>query len=79
MRKRNLALALFLITSPLFAQTKTIAERLGYPADSKLLILHADDLAVAHSEDAASFDALDQTRRHLRQHHDSLPLAHRSC
>jgi hypothetical protein len=42
------------------AQTKTIAERLGYPRDSKLLIIHADDLAVAHSEDAASFDALDQ-------------------
>jgi chitin disaccharide deacetylase len=42
------------------AQTKTIAERLGYPADSKLLILHADDLAIAHSEDAASFDALDR-------------------
>ena len=42
------------------AQTKTIAERLGYPPDSKLLILHADDLAVAHSEDAASFDALDK-------------------
>jgi chitin disaccharide deacetylase len=40
--------------------TKTIAERLGYPADSKLLIIHADDLAVAHSEDAASFDALDK-------------------
>jgi chitin disaccharide deacetylase len=42
------------------AQTKTIAERLGYPADAKLLIIHADDLAVAHSVDAASFDALDK-------------------
>ncbi|MGB2900567.1 MAG: polysaccharide deacetylase family protein [Candidatus Acidiferrum sp.] len=42
------------------AQTKTIAERLGYPADAKLLIVHADDLAVAHSVDAASFDALDK-------------------
>jgi chitin disaccharide deacetylase len=41
-------------------QTKTVAERLGYPRDSKLLIIHADDLAVAHSEDAASFDALDR-------------------
>jgi predicted glycoside hydrolase/deacetylase ChbG (UPF0249 family) len=41
-------------------QTKNIAERLGYPRDAKLLIIHADDLAVAHSEDAASFDALDQ-------------------
>ena len=42
------------------AQTKTVAERLGYPADAKLLIVHADDLAVAHSVDAASFDALDK-------------------
>jgi predicted glycoside hydrolase/deacetylase ChbG (UPF0249 family) len=48
----------FVMTS--FAQTRTIAERLGFPADSKLLIIHADDLAVAHSEDAASFDALDK-------------------
>lgn len=63
MRKVYLAIAILLITSPLsssFAQTKTVAERLGYPADSKLLIIHADDLAVAHSEDAASFDALDR-------------------
>lgn len=43
-----------------YGQVKTIAARLGYPADSKLLIIHADDLGVAHSEDAASFDALDQ-------------------
>ena len=44
----------------LAAQPSTIAERLGYPANSKLLIVHADDLAVAHSEDSASFDALDK-------------------
>jgi chitin disaccharide deacetylase len=43
-----------------FAQSKTLAERLGYPRDSKLLIIHADDLAVSHSEDSASFDALDK-------------------
>ncbi len=60
MHKFNLAFAILLITPLGFAQTKTIAERLGYPADSKLLIIHADDLAVAHSEDAASFDALDR-------------------
>jgi len=53
-------IALFLGSlTPALAQSKTIAERLGYPPDSKLLIIHADDLAVAHSEDAASFDALD--------------------
>ena len=60
MHIRNLALAILLITSPLVAQTKSIAERLGHPANSKLLIIHADDLAVAHSQDAASFDALDK-------------------
>jgi predicted glycoside hydrolase/deacetylase ChbG (UPF0249 family) len=50
-----------LLTIYLSAQTKTIAERLGYAADAKLLIIHADDLAVAHSVDAASFDALDKS------------------
>src|SRR6267378_5039029 len=49
-----------LVASTLSAQTKTIAERLGHPADSKLLILHADDLGAAHSVDVASFDALDK-------------------
>jgi chitin disaccharide deacetylase len=43
------------------AQSPSIARRLGYPADAKLLIVHADDLAVAHSVDAASFAALDQS------------------
>ena len=38
-------------------QTKTIAERLGYPADAKLLIVHADDLGVAHSVNEASIKA----------------------
>ena len=60
---RNPALVMLFLLSLLsstFGQSKTIAERLGYPRDSKLLIIHADDLAVAHSEDAASFDALDK-------------------
>jgi len=58
----NLVVLLFLLSSVnnVLSQSKTIAERLGYPPDSKLLIIHADDLAVAHSEDAASFDALDK-------------------
>src|SRR5499427_3926701 len=42
------------------AQARTVAERMGYPADAKLLIVHADDLAVAHSVDAASLDALEK-------------------
>jgi hypothetical protein len=42
------------------ARDRTLAQRLGYPADAKLLIIHADDLAVAHSVDMASFEALNQ-------------------
>src|SRR5882762_32958 len=51
---------LVLIAPPLRAQTRIVAERLGYPRDAKLLILHADDLGAAHSINAASFDALDK-------------------
>ncbi|MFL5560648.1 MAG: polysaccharide deacetylase family protein [Gemmatimonadaceae bacterium] len=51
---------LALAASPLAAQQRTLAARLGYPAGTKLLIIHADDLGVAHSEDTASFAALDQ-------------------
>src|SRR5689334_11072895 len=55
-----LTLACLLVASTLPAQTRTLAERLGYPRDAKLLILHADDIGVAHSENAASFDALEK-------------------
>jgi predicted glycoside hydrolase/deacetylase ChbG (UPF0249 family) len=51
---------LLLTVANAWGQTKTVAERLGYPADSKLLIVHADDLAVTHSVDTASFEALDK-------------------
>jgi predicted glycoside hydrolase/deacetylase ChbG (UPF0249 family) len=63
MRLSELAVAVlffFLSLSNALGQAKTIAERLGYAPDAKLLIIHADDLAVAHSEDSASFDALDK-------------------
>jgi predicted glycoside hydrolase/deacetylase ChbG (UPF0249 family) len=49
-----------LLPTILSAQARTIAARLGYPADSKLLIIHADDLGAAHSINSASFDALDK-------------------
>jgi predicted glycoside hydrolase/deacetylase ChbG (UPF0249 family) len=49
-----------LLASPLASQTRTVAEKLGYPRDAKLLILHADDLGAAHSVNVASFEALDK-------------------
>ena len=41
------------------AQT-TLQERLGYKKETKLLILHADDLGVSHSENKASIYALEK-------------------
>ena len=38
---------------------KTLAEKLGYSRDSKLLIVHADDVGVTHSVNAATIKALD--------------------
>jgi hypothetical protein len=55
-----LTVVLFFSSQLALAQVKTLAERLGYPADAKLLILHADDLAVAHAQDMASFEALNR-------------------
>ena len=51
---------LLLAISTSDGQTMTVAARLGYPADAKLLILHGDDLGVAHSVNVASLDALDR-------------------
>lgn len=45
--------------SALAAQERSKVERLGYPAGTKLLIVHADDLGMAHSQDTASFAGLE--------------------
>lgn len=37
---------------------KNLAEKLGYAKDAKLLIIHADDVGVAHSVDTATIAAV---------------------
>ncbi|HSC45609.1 MAG TPA: polysaccharide deacetylase family protein [Candidatus Acidoferrum sp.] len=44
---------------PSFTPAQTLAEKLGYPSDTKLLIVHADDVAETHAVNAATFKALE--------------------
>lgn len=60
MKKFILALSCLLITITLSSQNnKNLAELLGYPRDSKLLIIHADDIGLAHSVNIACIKAFD--------------------
>ena len=53
-----LIIASLLITTCTFAQPpKNLAEQLGYPKDSKLLVIHADDMGLAQSVNAACIKA----------------------
>ena len=40
------------------ADGRSIQERLGYPASARLIVIHADDLGMAHSVNRATFMAL---------------------
>lgn len=59
MKRLVLVSALLLLSPVAFAQTRSLAERLGYPRDAKLLIIHADDLGMAHAVNAASMKAFE--------------------
>lgn len=57
------AASLFLVSALCAAQAapnpngKTVAERLGYPANSRLLVIHADDFGMMHTVNHAIEDA----------------------
>src|SRR2546423_3998241 len=54
-----LLFAYFLLLSPTKISAQTLADRLGYPPGTKLIIVHADDLGETHAVNAAAIKALE--------------------
>jgi predicted glycoside hydrolase/deacetylase ChbG (UPF0249 family) len=52
-------LAAAILTASAQNNPKSLAEKLGYPPDARLLIVHADDVGVTHSVNAATIKALE--------------------
>jgi hypothetical protein len=59
MKKLIIAVVSLLFSLTLSSQGKNLAELLGYPRDTKLLIIHADDMGLAHSVNTACIKAFD--------------------
>jgi chitin disaccharide deacetylase len=56
--KRLLLLSILAVFGSELAFSQTLAEKLGYSKNDKLLIIHGDDVGVSHSQNQATFEAL---------------------
>lgn len=56
--KRLICSFVLLALLPSISFSQTLAEKLGYSKEDKLLIIHGDDVGVSHSQNKATFEAL---------------------
>lgn len=55
-----LTVGFFVFLFPMTMSAQTLADRLGYPPGTKLIIVHADDLGETHAVNAAAIKALER-------------------
>jgi predicted glycoside hydrolase/deacetylase ChbG (UPF0249 family) len=56
---KRIFISVFLFIGVTVKAQENVATKLGLPKDAKMLIIHADDLGVSHSENMASFEAIE--------------------
>ena len=58
-RLAEIVAAVALVTVGAAGQSVSVQERLGHPADARLLVIHADDLGMSRSVNRATFEAFE--------------------